>query len=173
MSVDELIQLGYQARRANQPEEALRYFKQAVEEGRQQKAPSHLAQALKGQGQIERDQRRFESAITRYEEAAAIERTLEDPLRIAHTIRHLGDMHSDPTVAEPYFVEALQIYRAHPETNSLDLANALRGYAILKAKTGPADLARLLFIETRDLYAKLGIQAGVDECNSRLAQLTP
>ena len=173
MSIDELIQLGYQARRASQPEEALRHFKQAVDESRKQNAQSYLAQALKGQGQIERDQRQVALAITRYEEAAAIERTLADPLRIAHTIRHLGDMHSDSTIAEPYFVEALQIYRAHPEANPLDVANALAGYARLKAKTGPNDQALALFIETRDCYATLEIQAGVDECNRRIALLTP
>ena len=67
--------------------------------------------------------------------------------------------------------EALAIYRAHPETQPLDLANAIRSMAVLKQETGDRRRAIALWSEARELYASLQVDAGVKECTARLAML--
>jgi hypothetical protein len=93
---------------------------------------------------------------------------------LAHTIRHLGDVHHDaglPELAEPCYNEALGLYRGHPEASALDVANAVRSMAVLKAETGEGDQALLLWEEARGLYSQLTVTAGVTECDKRMARL--
>jgi hypothetical protein len=90
---------------------------------------------------------------------------LNDPLALAHTIRHVADIHrvqGNPQLAEPCYDEALGLYRANAATPPLDLANAIRGLALLKND-------KALWAEARDLYASLDVQAGVDECSRWLS----
>jgi hypothetical protein len=64
-----------------------------------------------------------------------------DPLRLAHRVRHLGDAYyyaGRAALAEPCYVEALSIYRGHARTRPLDLANAIRSFAVLKDEVGAA-----------------------------------
>jgi tetratricopeptide (TPR) repeat protein len=103
-----------------------------------------------------------------YEQAVAQVRASGDRLRLAHTIRHLGDVHRQQQHwpdAESCYIEALEIYRGHPSPNPLDLANAIRPYALLKSNTGRDEEAWPLWTEARDLYQALGIDAGVEECS--------
>lgn len=109
------------------------------------------------------------AALAHYEEAAEILRDLDEPLLLAHTLRHLGDVYMEaghlgnnaPQFAGCYFTEALAIYRTRPEANPLDLADAIRSLALLRNDAA-------LWTEARDLYALAGISANVQECNSRL-----
>lgn len=105
-------------------------------------------------------------AASLYEQASARYRTAGLPLRIAHTIRHAADIHriaGRPDLAEPQYGGALALYRANPETDPLDLANAIRGLALLKNEP---DLWR----EARALYQTLGIEAGVGECDRQISR---
>ena len=48
---------------------------------------------------------------------------------LAHTVRHLGDVHhdaGDAALAEACYVEALSLYRSHGQDRPLDHANAVR-----------------------------------------------
>ena len=164
-----MIELGNQARREGRPADAIKYFTMAINHSR-----ADLAVALKALGQIERDQGRVDLAIVHYEEALAQELTLSDYQCIAHTARHLGDMHvhqQRPKEAEPFFEEAMTLYRGDPETEPLNLANALGGYAMLKQALGDLEASRANFKEARELYAELGIDAGVEECDRWLAAI--
>jgi hypothetical protein len=49
------------------------------------------------------------------------------------------------------------------------LANAIRGFALLKEATGALRDARMLWEEARSLYAEAGVKEGVDECSTRLS----
>ena len=109
----------------------------------------NLVQASSALGQIERDLGRGDAARPLYEEAVAICREEGDPLLLAHTIRHLGDIHRNIgrclTEAEPCYQEALPLYRSQP-TNPPDLANGpatgppQRSHR--KARRGEATLGR-------------------------------
>ena len=135
---------------------------------------SDLVQALKGRAQIERNLGRTDAAARLYEEAVAICRTEEDLLQLAHTVRHLGDIHQDAgnfELAEPCYLEALAIYRSHPKTAPLDLANTLRPFAILHEGLGKTTQAIALWAEARNLYGALSLREGVAESTEHLTKL--
>ncbi|HET9365708.1 MAG TPA: tetratricopeptide repeat protein [Candidatus Angelobacter sp.] len=174
------------ARRARfeNPSDARRDLVEAVALARTAKDPMQLAQALTALGQIERDLHHSDEALHHYEEAAAIyrladhrladHRTADVPLKLAHTIRHVGDIHRHEGRTEPAescYQEALAIYRAHPEMPPLDLANALRGFALLKETAADPQTAKSLWEEAGKLYASVNVEAGVAESKRRLALL--
>jgi len=149
------------------------YLTQAVDLCRASLSKVDLARALSGLGQIERDLHENDAALRHYEEALALYRAEDNPLKVAHTVRHVGDIHRHEKrheLAELCYVEALSLYRAHSETSALDLANAIRGMAILKDETGEAVNAKLLWAEARDLYRLAEVQAGVAECSKKLVR---
>ena len=133
-----------------------------------------VTEALR-RGYQARKEHRLDEALESYQRAADTYRSHNDPLALAHTVRHVGDIQTelgDLTQAEASFTEALSIYRSHPETEPLDLANAIRGYALLKQLAGDKTNAKLLWEEARDLYKLLNIDAGVAESSRRIAGLT-
>jgi len=98
----------------------------------------------------------------------------DDPLRLAHRIRHLGDAYYYAgrwASADGCYVEALSIYRRHERTPVLDLANAIRSFAVLKDEVGATERSQVLWQEAHDLYVTLKISAGVAESAARLALL--
>jgi tetratricopeptide (TPR) repeat protein len=169
-----LIARGYRARRAGRLDAAHQHFSAAVACSRQRGSASSLARSLKGWGQIERDLGRGDEALPLYEEAVEICRREGDALLLAHTVRHLGDIHQDAgrvNEAEPCYQEALLLYRDHRGTAPLDLANALRPFAILSEALGRPDQAIELWTEARTLYATLNLKEGVAESSAHLARL--
>jgi hypothetical protein len=68
------------------------------------------------------------------------------------------------------YLEAEAIYRQEGEEAELDLANTLRGLALVNESSGRSDAARLLFKQARELYAKCNVEAGVAGCNEKLSQ---
>ena len=162
--------------RFENPREAHRLYSDAVECSRRNGSRRKLIQALKGVGQIARDLRLNPAALGFYREAVELCRQEGDPLLLAHTVRHLGDIHQDmnhDNLAEPCYQEALTIYRSNPSTSTLDLANAVRPFAILQEAFGRVDEAKLLWAEARDLYAGANVDEGVKECARRLSRLEP
>ena len=97
-------------------------------------------------------------------------READEPLVLAHTIRHLGDVYLEqgrPDLAEPCYHEAIGLYRRHATDSSLDFANAVRSLAVLRWEQ-----ARALWEEVRGLYTNLSIDAGVRESAARIARLS-
>jgi tetratricopeptide (TPR) repeat protein len=169
-----LLARGREARRENRLEEARDLVAQAVAECRFMKDPPLLARALKALGQAERDLKHTSTALQCYREAVAIYRDRGDKLAKAHGIRHIADILREQKAgaeAEKAYDKALAIYRAHPETPPLDLANTLRGFALLKEGAGDGEEAVLLWYQALDLYSRAGVQAGVAECQSNIAFL--
>jgi tetratricopeptide (TPR) repeat protein len=112
--------------------------------------------------------------VLRYKIAVASARRGDDRLRLAHSVRHLGDAYYYAgrwALAEPCYVEALSIYRHDNHSRPLDLANAVRSLAVLKHESGASDEARRLWQEARDLYRALKASAGIAESAARLALL--
>lgn len=169
-----LLHQGYEARFDHRLPEARDLFTRALVKARASGDPEHLVQALIALGKTERDLNELGAAHLYYNEAAEIYRTLDAPLKLAHTLRHVGDILQDQGhfhLAEPYYIEALALYRAHPGAPTLDLANAIRGYAVLKTETFHKKEALALWHKARALYDSLDLPAGVIEADSRIATL--
>jgi tetratricopeptide (TPR) repeat protein len=125
-------------------------------------------------GRQARDDGKFVVAREHYGEAARIYRELEDVMAYAHTLRHVADIYqqeSNLADAKPFYEEALEIYRGNLHTKLLDLANAVRPYALLNEEQGELDAARNLWEEARHLYGSLRLEAGVSECEVHLRKL--
>lgn len=156
--VRSFLDKGYQARREHRLADAEALYNHAVTLARNCGEPVLLVQALTRLGGVERDLEKIEDSLQRYQQAVSICRTLPDsgaPLLLAHTVRHVGDILRESgqlNAALPCYVEALEIYRTHPQTGTLDLANTLRGYALLEAALGDNESAIALWQETGDLY---------------------
>jgi len=169
-----LIQQALQARRENRLADAKRDLVEAVGLCRRAGLQAELAKALTGLGQIERDLHCSSAALQHYEEAVALYRAEGNALKVAHTIRHVADIHRHEgryELSERCYNEALRLYRDHEKTPQLDLANAFRGLALLKDDTGNIKEARSLWQKARDLYAAVNVEAGVAESSRRLALL--
>ncbi len=170
-----LIASAYGARREGRPQEAKQLFSAAVTLCQAPSEQTMLAKALTGLGQIERDLRNIPEALRYYRAAEAIYRGLADPLRLAHTVRHVGDIlrgEGSLDQARPCYDEALRIYREQDQTPPLDLANAIRGFALLKAETGEREQAKNLWQEARSLYQSEDVQAGVRESDAQIERLS-
>lgn len=168
---DKLLQRALQARREHRLADAERDLVEAVALYRESGDRAELARALAALGQIERDQRRVDDALRHYEEAVALYRAEGDPLPIAHTVRHVADIQREAgrhKLAERHYEESLKLYRSEAGTAPLDLANAIRGLALLKSGMGEAETAKALWQEARGLYAAVSVDAGVAECDRRL-----
>ena len=166
-----LIQRGHAQRREDRADDAWQSFNEAVAAARRDGNDADLVHALKGLGQIERDLGRGERALPLYEEAVELCLAMEDLPGLAHTLRHVGDIHQDAgsysAAAAPY-EQALSLYRRLPGTPALELANALRPYALLRERLGEHEAATTMWREARRLYAAAGIVEGVEECDRHL-----
>jgi tetratricopeptide (TPR) repeat protein len=170
----EWISNGYQARRDHRLDDARSCFSQALNLSGASGDKLQTAQAHSGLGQIERDRKNIGAALKHYQLAVELYRKQDNPLALAHTIRHVADIllgEKNLDQARHHYEEALAIYRAHEETPPLDLANALRGYGLLMGRSGHTEEATMLWHETQAIYEQLGIEAGVTECRSHLAFL--
>ena len=173
-SIDALIQEGMRARRDGDPEAARAAFAKAEAESRRANDWPGQALALAGLAQIARDEDDFEESLRCYRATAVIWREQSNPGRLAHSIRHEADVLFElgrAAEAEPLYVEALALYRTSRTTAPLDLANAIRGYAILTQAKGASEEAIGLWREARDLYRSVGVEAGAAESARRLAML--
>ncbi len=135
--------------------------------------PHDLAMTLRELAEIFRALGRQSDARTHYEESAAILRTWGDPLKFAHTVRHLADVcreQRDFESAKKFYDEALSIYRSSAGAKRLDVANALRGAAVLADEQQSPDAERL-WREACDLYRHENVLAGVANSAGRLALL--
>src|SRR5580698_2088869 len=168
----ELFARGYQARRENRIADSRAVFIQGVRSAAEQGDRPSLAEALSGLAQAERDIGNLEAARHHYANAAILYREIGPPERLAYAIRHEADLLRKEdrfAEAEPLYLEAASIYREQGDEAALDLANTLRGLALLAESSGKPDAAKSLWQEARQLYTKCNVQAGVAECDEKLS----
>ena len=133
-----------------------------------------LAKELRRRGEAERGMPGGDGGVGSYEQAIAILREENEPLLLAHALRHLGDIHHDRgrnDLAARFYDEALILYRGHAEASPLDLANALRSQALLKEETNHRDEAIALWREAGELYEMVDVEAGAKESARHVARL--
>jgi hypothetical protein len=107
-----------------------------------------------------------------YQGAAVLYREIGRPASLAFALRHEADIVRElclPAEAEPLYLEAEGIYRQQGEAADLDLANTLRGLALVYESSGRADASKPFFEQARALYTKCKVQAGVAECEEKLS----
>ncbi len=171
---DEIMARALQAIREKRWPDAQRDLAAEVDRVRAEETSARLGTMLRNLGEVERKLGDVESARTHYEESVAILRNYGDTLTLAHTVRHLGDVYVElrrPDLARHCYDEALRLYRTHPEAAPLDRANAIRSMALLQHQTAEHAEARILWEQAREIYADLGTEAGVAECDVHLHQL--
>lgn len=170
----ELLLHGQLARSEKRLADAKKYFAQAVERSRKINDRILLAQALSGLGQIERDMGNAAAALKHCNDAVDLRRGEPDPLLLAHALRHVADILREQrqlVQANACYEEAIDIYRKHEQTPPLDLANSIRGCALLKADLDDPDEATFLWHEAMALYAAAGVDSAIAECQSHIAFL--
>lgn len=109
-----------------------------------------------------------------YSDAAKVYRQANDEPRLAHALRHVGDIELEQgrlAEAEPNYRVALAIYRSLPQAVPLDLANCLRGCALLQEALACPEAAAKLWREAGALYQSVGVEAGVAESKVRILNL--
>jgi tetratricopeptide (TPR) repeat protein len=116
----------------------------------------------------DRKRGRVEEAERGYRGAAGLARSANDPVTLAHALRHVSDLARQRGARSEAFElasEAVDLYRRGDDL--LGLANALR----LKALSAPGkDQAVACWQEARDLYESAAVPAGVAECDSQLGR---
>ncbi len=73
--------------------------------------------------------------------------------------------------AQPFYEEALELYRSNLHTKLLDLANTVRPYALLNEGLNKVEVAKQFWQEARNLYASLRLEIGIKECEKHLERL--
>jgi len=117
------------------------------------------------------DRGHADKARSLLEDAVAAARTVGDPLRVAHAVRHLGQVHHRQgrwDQAEACYREALDLYEEADVASPLDHANALRPMAMLLEDRGDVDEAVGVWREAARLYRSAGVTEGVEECEARM-----
>ncbi len=132
--------------------------------------------ALGKLGHVALDRGDPDRARALFEKSVAVARDAGDPLRVAHAVRHLGQVHRHLgrlEEAERCYEEALALYEAggtaDGTAHSLDHANAIRPLAALREELGDVEAARRLWSRAAKLYGAAGVEEGVRECEARLA----
>jgi len=133
-----------------------------------------LAVALRQLGEAQRHLDNAANALKSYEEAVTLMRSDAEPQRLAHTIRHLGDVYEEPgepDLVRPCYKEALAMYRSDEQSNPMNVANAVRAFAVHLYDAGELERSMPLWEEARATYRSFGIHAGVAGCSVRLARV--
>ncbi len=124
--------------------------------------------------QLDYDQGNLTKALELCQKSLSYYKKTNKPDRIAHSTRHLADLQRHLGLAaesESNYRKAMGMYKASPVQQAGDLANALRGFAIVLENRKKTDEAITAWRETKTLYQSLGLEAGVDEATQRLAAL--
>lgn len=164
-----LLKQANSARRNNLFEEARQKILSALESARSFSDSELYAKSLNDMARIERDLGNNPSSIAKYKELLRLQEKNANKSGLAHALRHLGDIYLDEGMldqAENHYLRALDIYRNSHQNVQVDLANAIRGYALLKEQQGKLKEALSLWKEARILYEGNNILSGVEECTT-------
>jgi tetratricopeptide (TPR) repeat protein len=169
----DLFARGYQARREDRLADSRAVFIEAVRRAAIEADRPSLAEALGGLAQAERGIGNLEAAGHHYANAVVLYRELGLRDRLAYALRHQADILREAggvVEAEPLYREAEEIYRQRGESATLDLANTLRGLALVNESSAKTDASQALWREARELYSKSNVEAGVAECGQKLSR---
>ncbi len=172
---ESLLEQGREEKREHRFKYARSLFRIALRETRESDNLALRAALYEELAYVDRTLGDRETSQQHYRKASEIYRGLDNLLKTAHTMRHAADILREQERRDesaPLYAEALEIYRNHQETPPLDLANAIRGFALLKEAQGDREQAACLWQEAGKLYESTGIDAGIAESKRRIGLLT-
>lgn len=117
--------------------------------------PTLRAKALRGAGKVAYYQCDFEAARTYFEQSLALDRELDNRLRMADTLSRLGFLfviQENYTAAEPVYRESLALFRALDERRGVGRVLSELGYIALRQ--GDYTLARTQLEESLTLFSE-------------------
>lgn len=94
--------------------------------------------------------------------------------KMAHSIRHRADLlAAQNELNEAYisYSKSIELYRSNSDTKDGDLANALRGYALILEEMGTVDNALSIWVEIRQIYTTHNLTEGMEEAESKIKEL--
>jgi tetratricopeptide (TPR) repeat protein len=168
-----LIEQGRKARLERRLEDARSLFSQALKECCIDDDPRLEAELHAELAYVERALHDVQAAETNYRRATELFRTLRDPYRTAHNMRHLADILREtgrPREAAPFYSESIEFYRKSGEY-PLQLANALRGLALMQGDLKDFSGSLQSWAEAKALYQMVNVDAGVAESRKRIDDL--
>jgi tetratricopeptide (TPR) repeat protein len=168
-----LIDLGRQARRDHHLDEARARLHEALQCCGGKEDPRLVAELHAELAYVERALHHDQSAETHYRLATEKFRAVGDPLRTAHNMRHLADVLREtgrPAEAAPFYAESIEFYRNNQDY-PLQLANAIRGLALMQSDLGEFSESLQSWAEAKVLYQMVGVNAGVVESQMRIKEL--
>lgn len=125
-------------------------------------------------GQLERDLKNLERALTWYSMAMKTYENGKFQSKTIHALRHIAEIETEignTKKAQDAYIRTLKFYTTNENTAIGELANTQRGYAVLLEKTEDFAAAKKHWIKARDLYKKLDLTEGVDECLHHISKL--
>ena len=171
--IKELLEEAWNKRRAGNYEEARDLVKMAQELSKDDDYNS-LGRIFHLYAQFESDHDNLSKALEFCQQSLGFYNKTNNSDRIAHSTRHIADLQRAPSKcadSESNYRKAIGIYKADSQTKTGDLANALRGYALVLEKRSKISEAKTAWQETKKLYQACNLQAGVDEANRKLYSL--
>ncbi|MEM6633228.1 MAG: hypothetical protein AAF694_26390 [Bacteroidota bacterium] len=124
--------------------------------------------------QHEYDRQNLEEALAFSNESVAQYTQAKNLDRLAHAIRHRGDIQSELgrlDSSERDYLSALGVYKKDLNVYNGDLANALRSYALLLEKRKLYGRALRIWKEVKDIYVAYQISPGIAEATDKINQL--
>jgi len=118
-----------------------------------------------------RNDGRLDEAYQDYWQAVSLARAAHNAQVLAGALRHVSDVGREIGNLQAALTagqEAIAILRTDVNSAPLDLANALRVTALALQELGRKDEARPIWREARALYAEVGVEEGVAECEINL-----
>ncbi len=137
-------------------------------------APGTRARALHLRAHVASDLGALDEAQRMWEESTGLLRSEGNDVALAHGLRHLGDVLREKgafSEARARYDEAWALYDGSDRVSEGDSANLIRGIAVLEEEVGNDVRAGELWREARTLYARLGVDAGVEEADRHLERL--
>ncbi|TQV70922.1 tetratricopeptide repeat protein [Aliikangiella marina] len=124
--------------------------------------------------QFEADQNEFKNALNYYQQSQAFYEKTELQDKVAHSIRHVADTFyslNEIEKARAQYESAIKMYNTQADTNDVDIANTLKGYALVLEKQNENEAAKKKWSTILSIYEKYNIQSGINEAKGKIEQL--
>jgi len=136
----------------------------------------YIARIFHIYAQFESDLENYPSALELNQKSLSFYEQIDNPDKKSHSMRHIADIHrrlGNYGESEKSYQQALTIFREYSRARQSDLANMLRGLALVSENLGKTAQAIEAWQEAQSIYQQLGLQNGVDEAAKKIAQLKP